>query len=207
MAKVQERRSGEFVYPGSRLAVIEEFLSGKWTYEERGNINSTITGHMLVDIQKRKISVYPSVHLPLVPKIKNTILGQVGTVRDRGAEVRILMINKRRSFGNFLGQIHVSNISKAFVRKASDAFKPGDLVYAEVISTMNRTVHLSTEDWKFGVVYAFCSHCGHSLDAANGSLRCPLCGWTERRKIARFYGRIPFNFGFAINDGSGSKKS
>ncbi len=206
MAKVQERRSGEFVYPGSRLAVIEEFLSGKWTYEERGNINSTITGHMLVDIPKRRISVYPSVHLPLVPKIRNTILGQVMVVRDRGAEVRISMINKRRSFGNFLGQIHVSNISKAFIRKASDAFKPGDLVYAEVISTLNRTFHLSTEDWKFGVVYALCSNCGSSLDAANGSLRCPLCGGTERRKISRFYGRIPFNFGFATNHGSGSEK-
>jgi len=206
MAKVQERRSGEFVYPGSRLAVIEEFLSGKWTYEERGNIHSTITGHMLVDIPKRRISVYPSVHLPLVPKIRNTILGQVMAVRDRGAEIRISMINKKRSFGEFLGQIHVSNISKAFIRKASDAFKPGDLVYAEVISTMNRTFHLSTEDWKFGVVYALCSNCGYSLDAANGSLRCPLCGGTERRKISRFYGRTPFSFGFSINHGSGSEK-
>lgn len=193
MANAPERKSGDFVYPGSRLAVIEEFLPGKWTYAEKGNIYSMITGHMLIDIPNKTISVYPSVRLPLVPKIGSTVLGQVSEVRERGAKIRILMINKKRSFKSFWGAIHVFNVSERFVRKASDAFKPGDLVYARVISTVNKTFHLSTEGRKFGVVHALCSHCGHSLAAINGSLKCPLCKRTEQRKIASSYGRIPLN--------------
>ena len=206
MANAPERRSGDFVYPGSRLAVIEEFLPGKWTYAEKGNIHSMITGHMLIDIPNRTISVYPSVRLPLVPKRGSTVLGQVTMVREKGAEIRILMINKKRSFGSFFGPIHVSNVSESFVRRVSDAFKPGDLIYASVISTVNKTFHLSTEDREFGVVHALCSHCGHLLAAINGSLRCPLCKRTEQRKIASSYGKIPLNFGFFTNQGFGSKK-
>jgi len=108
--------------------------------------------------------------------------------------IRILMINKKRSFGSFFGPIHVSNVSERFVKRVSDAFKPGDLIYASVISTVNKTFHLSTEGREFGVVHALCSHCGHPLAAINGSLRCPLCERTEQRKIASSYGKILLNW-------------
>jgi len=195
MADDLERKSWDFVYPGSRLAVIEEFLPDKWTYVEEGAIHSMITGRVLIDIPNRTISVYPSVRLPLVPRRGSTVFGQVTRVREKGAEIRILMINKKRSFGSFFGPIHVSNVSESFVRKASDAFKPGDLIYASVISTVNNTIHLSTEGKQFGVVYALCSHCGHPLAAINGSLKCPSCKRTEQRKTAISYGRTPLNYG------------
>jgi len=179
-----ERKSGGFVCPGSKLAVIEEFFPGKWTYEEGGDIRSMITGHMLIDIPNRTISVYPSVRLPLVPRKGSVVIGRVTEVHEKVVEMRILMINKKRSFGSFLGLIHISNISGSFIRKASDAFKPGDVVRAKVIGTANGVFHLSTEGRRFGVIYAFCSHCGHPLVSIDGSLKCPLCKRAERRKIA-----------------------
>ena len=52
------RKNGTFVVPGDYLGVIEEFLPGRGTYIDDGNIHSSTTGHLLLDSNTRQISVY-----------------------------------------------------------------------------------------------------------------------------------------------------
>lgn len=189
MSEKRIGRSEQFVAPGDKLGVIEEFLPGQGTYVDDGVIYSQTTGHTLMDRLNKTISVYSKVRLPLVPKESSIVLGQIANVQEKSVDVRILKIDQRWIPRFFSGLLHVSNVSEGYVRAMFDAFKVGDIIRAKVISTANRASHLSTEDGRFGVVHALCPRCGHLLISGGGGLlRCPSCKGTERRKVASDYG-------------------
>ena len=185
-----ERESGQFVVPGNRLGVIEEFMPGPGTYVEHGTIYSQTTGRTLLDMLNKKVSVYPLVHAVSTPRTGSTVTGQVSDVRSKNAVLRILSIGKRVLSGFFTGILHVSNVSPSYIETMYGVCKPGDLMRAKVVSDMNRTYHLSTEDKNLGVIYAFCSRCGHLLQLRREKMRCPECGKVETRKAAQDYGKV-----------------
>ena len=185
-----ERESGQFVVPGNRLGVIEEFMPGPGTYVEHGTIYSKITGRALLDMLNKKVSVYPLGHAVSVPRIGSTVIGQVSDVRNKNAVLRILSIGKRSLSGFFTGILHISDVSQGYIETMYGVCKPSDLMRAKVVSDMNRTYHLSTEDKNLGVIYAFCSRCGHLLQLSREKMRCPECGKVEMRKAAQDYGEV-----------------
>ena len=182
------RKSGQFVAPGDRLGVIEEFTLGPGTYEEEGTIYSEITGRTLMDMLNKKISVFPLVHAVGVPKVGSTVTGQVSNVQSRSATLRIIKIGKKPISGSFTGILHISDVSPGFVESMFDVCKAGDIMRARVVSDKNRVLHLSTADKNLGVVYALCSRCGQMLPLKGRRMRCTSCGKIERRKIASDYG-------------------
>ncbi|MDH5437718.1 MAG: exosome complex RNA-binding protein Csl4 [Candidatus Bathyarchaeota archaeon] len=182
------RKSGQFVAPGDRLGVIEEFTLGPGTYEEEGTIYSEVTGRTLMDMLNKKISVFPLVHAVGVPKVGSTVTGQVSDVQSRSATLRIIKIGKKSISGSFTGILHISDVSPGFVESMFDVCKAGDIMRARVVSDKNRVLHLSTADKNLGVVYALCSRCGQMLPLKGLRMRCTSCGKIERRKIASDYG-------------------
>jgi len=182
------RKSGKFVAPGDRLGVIEEFTPGPGTYEEEGAIYSEIAGRTLMDMLNKKVSVFPLVHGVDVPKVGSTVVGQVSDVQSRSATLRIIKVGKRSLSGSFTGILHISDVSPGFVEIMFDVCKAGDILRARVVSDKNRVFHLSTADKNLGVVYAFCSRCGHMLPLKRQRMRCTNCGKFERRKVASDYG-------------------
>ncbi len=185
-----ERESGQFVVPGNRLGVIEEFMAGPGTYTEHGTIYSRTTGRALLDMLNKKASVYPLVKKVSTPKKGSIVVGQVSNVRSKNATLRILKVSKRTLSGFFTGVLHISDVSPSYVETMYDVCKPGDLMRAKVVSVLNRTYHLSTEDKKLGVIYALCSKCGYLLQLKGKKLQCPECGNVEKRKFAQDYGEV-----------------
>ena len=184
-----ERKSGKFVVPGDQLGVIEEFMPGEGTYTEDGVIHSKVTGHTLLDTLNRKVSVYPLIRGVNVPKVGSIVAGQVSDVQSKSATLRITQIGQKLLSGNFTGILHISDVSPGYVEIMYDVCKPGDIMRAKVISTTNRSHHLSTSEKNLGVIYSFCSHCGHVLTLGGRGLLCPKCGKFEKRKIASDYGK------------------
>jgi exosome complex component CSL4 len=189
--KAPEQKSGHLVLPGERLGVIEEFTPDSGTYEKNGVIYSKIVGRSLLDLQNRRVSVYPVVEGVVVPKVGTVIIGQIGNAQSDNVLVRIFRIGKKKLSGNFGGILHVSDVSDRYVDLMSDVVKPGDLVRAKVISAKNQVFHLSTNDKNLGIIYAFCSRDGTLLEQQHYDLKCPKCGNVERRKIAPDYGKEP----------------
>ncbi len=191
--KAPEQKSGHLVMPGERLGVIEEFVPDAGTYVKDGVIYSKIVGRSLVDLQNRRVSVYPVVAGAVVPKVGTVVIGQVGNAQSDNVLVRIFRIGKKQLTGNFGGILHVSDVSDRYIDMISDAVKPGDIIRAKVISEKNQIFHLSTNDKNLGVIYAFCSRDGTLLEQQpqRFDLRCPKCGNIERRKIAPDYGKEP----------------
>jgi exosome complex component CSL4 len=187
--KTPEQKSGHLVLPGERLGVIEEFTPDSGTYEKNGVIYSKIVGRSLLDLQNRRVSVYPVVEGVVVPKIGTVVIGQIGNAQSDNVLVRIFRMGKKKLSGNFGGILHVSDVSDRYVDSMSDVVKPGDIIRAKVISAKNQIFHLSTNDKNLGILYAFCSRDGTLLEQQRYDLKCPKCGNIERRKLAPDYGK------------------
>lgn len=186
-----KRKSGQFVIPGERLGVIEEFTPSTGTYVEKGVIYSKVTGRALVDLLNRKVSVYPLIQTATVPKIGSLLTGQVSNVQSKLAAIRIFKIGKKELSGFFDGLLYISDASENYEETMFDVCKAADIVRTKLISDLNSTLHLASNEKNLGVLYAFCSNCGHMLQLRRHMLQCSKCGKTEKRKIASDYGEAP----------------
>jgi len=182
-----ERKSGQFVVPGDRLGVIEEFMPGPGTYVEHGAIRSKTTGRTLMDTLNKKVSVYPLVQAVSVPRVGSIVSGQVLDVKSKVAALRILEVGKKSLSGFFTGVLHISDVSPSYVETMFNVCKTGDIMRAKVISDKNRTFYLSTAEKNLGVIHAFCSRCGHVLLLRRQRLLCSRCGNIEKRKVTSDY--------------------
>jgi exosome complex component CSL4 len=184
-----ERTSSQFVLPGERLGVIEEFNPDAGTYVKEGVIYSKVVGQVLFDLLNKRVSVHPLIHEAKTPKVGSTVLGQVSNTQPDNAGVRIFKIEDKPLSGVFTGILHVSDVQMSYVDSMFEVCKPGDIIRAKVISEKNQVYHLSTKDKDLGVVYASCSNCGYSLELKRQSMHCPRCGKIETRKITLDYGK------------------
>jgi exosome complex component CSL4 len=185
----KNRESGKFVLPGERLGVIEEFIPDAGTYVKDGVIYSKVVGRALLDLLNKRVSVYPLVQGARVPNIGGIVLGQVASVQNESAAIRIFKVGGKMLSGFFTGVLHVSDVQMRYVESMYDVCKPGDIIRAKVISDKNRVYHLSIKDRNLGVIYAFCSQCGFMLEFGRHAMRCPKCGKIEKRKTALDYGK------------------
>jgi exosome complex component CSL4 len=188
----QKRQSGQFVVPGNRLGVIEEFTPGQGTYVEEGKIYAKLSGRTLLDMQNKTVSVYPLVRAVRVPRVGSIVTGQVTKLQSKTAVVRIFKIGTELLSGVFTGLLYISDVSRSFIESIHEACKSGDIIRARVISDKNRTYHLSTADSNLGVVYAFCSQCGHVLGQNRHRMLCPQCGKIEKRHTSVDYDKATF---------------
>jgi len=186
-----QRESGQFVLPGERLGVIEEFIPDTGTYVKEGVIYSKIIGRALLDLSNKRVSVYPLVHGVRIPKVGSIVMGQVTNVQSDSAIVRIFKIGDAPLSGTFSGILHVSDVQPSYVESMFYVCKPGDILRAKVISEKNQIYHLSTKDKNLGVVYAFCSQCGYILEMKRQTAYCARCGKVEKRKATLDYGKGP----------------
>ncbi len=184
-----KKKSGQFVVPGERLGVIEEFTPGPGTYTEQGVVYSKIVGCALLDMLNKKVSVYPLMHAASVPRMGSIVTGQVSDVQGKRSTLRIFKIGEKALTGFFSGVLHVSEASPRYVETMFDVCKTGDIMRAKVISEKNRTYQLSTADNDLGVILAFCSACGHVLTLTRQNMQCVKCGKSEMRKTASDYGK------------------
>jgi len=163
-------------------------VSGPGTYVEHGTIYSKTTGYTLLDMLNKEVSVHPLVHAVFVPRTGSVVTGQVSDVQNRMATLRMVKVGKRRLSGFFTGILHVSDASPSFVKTMFDVCRAGDIMRAKVVSEKNRIYHLSTAEKDLGVIYAFCSRCGHIISLRKRKMQCTVCGKIEKRKIASDYG-------------------
>jgi len=188
-SKSLDRKSGQFVLPGERLGVIEEFIADAGTYVKDGVIYSKVVGRALLDFPNKRVSVYQLVREVTVPKIGSIVVGQVANVQKQNAFVHMYEIDETQLSGFFSGILHISDVELRYVDSMFSVCKPGDVMRAKVISEKNGTYHLSTKDRNLGVVYGFCSQCGYMLELRQQRMCCPRCGKIEKRKTALDYGK------------------
>jgi exosome complex component CSL4 len=176
------------VFPGEKLAVIEEYNDGPGTYQEEGEIRSTEIGKSKLDHEKRTLFIMKATPEIIVPEKGMNIVAEVGSVARKDARIDIFMLDGKHVHPTFSGVVHISDISRDYIKNIDMALKNGDVIKGKLVNVANRLNQTSLEGPEYGVIYAYCSRCGGLLEQKQGKLICPDCGRIERRKTAKNYG-------------------
>jgi exosome complex component CSL4 len=176
------------VFPGEKLAVIEEYNDGPGTYQEEGEIRSAMIGKSRLDQEKRALLVKKATPDIITPEKDMEIIAEVGSVARKDARIEIFMLDGKLIYPTYSGVVHISDISRDYVKNIDTALKSGDIIKGKLVNVVNRLNQTSLEGPEYGVIYAYCSRCGGLLEQKQGKLICPDCGRVERRKTAKSYG-------------------
>ncbi len=176
--------------PGEVLATAEEYVPGPGVREENGRLVATVAGVLEVNDSRMEISVRRFAEWPEIRE-GCEVYGIVTEVMSDFVLVTVVLEDghEREVVGGAqTGIIHVSKISKGFVKSPSDMFRVGDIIRARVIRA-RPTLHLSTIGRRYGVIRAYCTRCRTPLQYIHRNLFCPKCVKTESRKVAEDYGK------------------
>lgn len=89
----------------------------------------------------------------------------------------------------FIGEIHISNVTRRFIKSMLDVMQPGDIIRAVALNTHEIPVQLSVVGPELGVVFAKCRKCGEPLILTTyNNMICPKCEYRETREVASDYG-------------------
>ncbi len=177
--------------PGDSLAVSEEFLPGRSTYDDSGVVRALRAGVVEKDTRNREISVRPAVE-PKLPKVDDWVTGQVETVQSSSANVKLHFLNGSPTHKDFSGMLSLRGLSGGRGQKRTTPVKLGDIVRCRVNSLVNGMIHLTIDEPDMGVTFAICSNCGRQLLKGNSTkAKCDECGNVEERKLARDFGSVP----------------
>ncbi len=181
------RINDQFVIPGQKLCVIEEFIPGDGTFEDDGNIYSKTIGTTRFDFINKVVTVQRKTKKPVVPEENATVMAMVTRSQKKIAQLEILSIDEKPLDIPFTGILHISSSSPSYQHSMKDVVKAGDIVRARIINAKSVLPQLTTIGRDLGAIKAFCSRCGQALILKNGELRCAACGNTEIRKTAQDY--------------------
>ncbi|MGI5960327.1 MAG: exosome complex RNA-binding protein Csl4 [Methanomassiliicoccaceae archaeon] len=180
------------VVPGEEVAVAEEYMPDRGTYEYDGKIYSALAGELELDKENMVARVQAANPMNLL-KSGDSVFCRVTDVRPAMAICEIIGTEgkDRAITGETSATIHISKLSSEYVQEVGKEMRPGDLVRAKVIQTVP-SVQLSTQEPHFGVVKALCKKCRSPLVCQGRSLRCDPCERVENRKLADDYGDVHF---------------
>jgi exosome complex component CSL4 len=176
------------VFPGDKLAVIEEFSDGKGTFSDDGTIRSSEIGKTDYNIETHIVKVEKKTPELIIPEEGMTVIANVASVSRRDARINIFMLNDKRIYPSYSGVVHISDISSQYTKNIDMAIRNNDVVKAKLVNTKNHLNQCTLAGEENGVIYAYCRRCGGVLEKERGKLICPDCGRVERRKMARSYG-------------------
>ena len=187
---MKEKKSAAL--PGDKLAVSEEFLPGKHTYDDSGVIRALTAGEVQKDTAAMEISVKPAVE-PESIKIDDWITGQVETVQANSANVHIYFLNGKATYKDFSGMLTLRGLTGGGRgQRRTTPVKLGDIVRCRVYSLVNGIIHLTIDEPDMGVVAALCGNCGRPLLKGTCTrAKCDECCNVEERKLAKYFGTTP----------------
>lgn len=183
--------SGDLVMPGDYLGIVEQYLPGEGTYDDNGNIKSSILGNVVLDFKNRMVSVSPLTGTPVVLDVGDEIYGQITDLRSQRALVNIIgKVGQSRELAlPYLAAIHISQVKNEYLDRLTDAFRIGDIIKAKVSRITGDNIDLNTEDNSDGVVKAMCVRCRSYIESniKNDEVICEKCGKKQKRKISSDY--------------------
>mmetsp|Transcript_14853 Transcript_14853/g.27920 ORF Transcript_14853/g.27920 Transcript_14853/m.27920 type:complete len:205 (-) Transcript_14853:82-696(-) len=190
-------QEGDNVAPGDKIGSRKPLVAGKGCYERGQYVYSCALGKLKLSSLQNG-SVEASICLEdgrqyassQVLTIGHKVLGRVIRITNNNATVEIVAAEE---IGN-LREHHSGIIRKEDVRVSAteevqiyESFRPGDIVYAKVISLGDsRRYFLSTAENDLGVTRAVCSSSGEVMVPVSWKeMQCPKTQIKEPRKCAK----------------------
>lgn len=175
------------VVPGDEVGTAEEFVPGPGIFSDKDHLYSLRVGVLEKDMQARSEQVIAKTRVPRLQGVGTVAFGVVAKVTEQVALIDLAPVKARgiEAVPTYISAImHVSDMKQAYVDKAQDELRTGDIVKVRITDVSPHTIRLSMSAPGLGVVKAFCSKCRHVMTPAAGRVSCPRCGSVETRKLA-----------------------
>ncbi len=167
--------------PGDVIASIEEYESGRNTFDDGDKIRSAVVGTPITDIKSRVASIKRLKDMP-IPGIGDVVVGTVAAVMGQRFAVAIRFINGKAVTSGVECSCSTRDIRKKLVALV------GDVVTLRIISHINGAIHATVMEADLGVVFTKCRKCGGGVITDRGGVKCAECSWFDERKLSSKFG-------------------
>ena len=171
--------------PGDKIGIIEEFESGKNTFEDGHNVRSTVIGTVEIDKTSR-IAQVQNIRKSGMPEVDDVVIGTVAAVMSSMIAVSINYVNNIRTKSN----VECICQTRHFRRK--NIALVNDIVALKITAHKNGTIHASINEPEFGVLFTKCKKCGGPVIPMRDAIKCTECNWIDERKLSNNFGKNSF---------------
>ena len=177
--------SDEITYPGDKIATIEEYESGKNTFDDGHAVRSTVIGITNMDKRNRIAQVQKSKLLG-IPEVGDIVIGTVSAVMSSMMAVMINYVNNKPTTSDVECICQTRNLRKKTVALVND------IVALKITSHLNGTIHASISEPELGVLFTKCKKCGGKVLQMRDAIKCTECSWIDDRKLSSNFEKSDF---------------
>ena len=166
-----------FVLPGDKIAITEEYEAGNNACDDGHVVRSTVIGENEIDKKERLAHVKKHKSIS-VPEEGDIVIGTVEAVMGSMIAVLIMFINSKPVKSHVECICPTRNIRKRNIALAKDVVK------LKIVGKLNGTIHATLNGPELGVLFTKCRKCGKSVKPLRDIIKCTECGWTDDRKLS-----------------------
>jgi len=143
----------DIAFPGEKIAIIEEYESGKNTFDDGHMVRSAVVGIPDLNKKERTAQVQNFKQLS-IPQVNDTVIGTVAAVMSSMIAVMILYVNGKPVKSHVECICNTRNIRKKSVALVND------IVKLKIIGHLNGAIHATISEPDLGVLFTKCKKCG-----------------------------------------------
>ena len=171
------------VFPGQKIASIEEYEAGHNTFDDGNMVIAATVGDKDIDKDNRVINIeHPK--LLSIPRVGDIIIGTVAIMMSSMMAVSIDYINGKPTTSKVECICSTRNLRIRNIALAND------IVQLKIINHLNGTIHAAISEPNLGVLFTKCRKCGCKVVPMRDAIKCIECGWIDERKLASTFGSI-----------------
>lgn len=173
------------VFPGDKIASIEEYEAGYNTFDDGDMVRAAAIGKRDLDKETRVASIRHQKTIS-IPKTGDIVIGTVAAVMSSMIAVSIDYINGKPTTSKVECVCSTRNLRKKNIALVND------IVTLKIISHLNGTIHATIEEPHLGVLFTKCRKCGEKVIQMRDAIKCTECAWIDERKLSTNYGNSDF---------------
>ncbi len=173
--------SESIIFPGDRIASIEEYEAGHNAFDDGNDVRATVVGTVEIDKKERIIHVKHSGVIS-IPKVGDIVTGKVTAVFGAMLAVSIDYINGKPKSSHVECICSTRNLRKKRIALVND------IVCVKIISHLNGAIHATIKEPQFGVLFTKCVKCGRKVIQMRDAVKCTECSWIDERKLSSDFG-------------------
>ena len=173
------------IFPGDKIASIEEYEAGENTFDDGDMVRAAAVGQRDIDKSTRIANIRHPKTLS-IPKVGDTVIGTVVAVMSSMIVVTTEYINGKPITSKVECVCSTRNIRKRNVALVND------IVTLKIKSRINGTIHATIDEPHLGVLFTKCRKCGSKVVPMRDAIKCTECSWIDERKLSTNFNNNDF---------------
>ncbi len=173
------------VFPGEKIASIEEYEAGYNTFDDGDMVRAATIGQIDMDKTTRTVNIKHPKTLS-IPKVGDIVIGTVAAVMSSMIAISMDYINGKPTTSK------VECICSTRNMRIRNVALVNDIVTLKIISHLNGTIHATISEPDLGILFTKCRKCGGKVIPMRDAIKCTECSWIDERKLSSNFGKNDF---------------